>query len=242
MSVSGVEKTPSSSKPAGSSAPLAEHGFQFKVVGNKVQITNTGKAPLKLDCISGAKPGGGFFPDLAEQPPLNKPIGVGQSVTVEIPDGWSGNFYRRTGAPDGKPSKENPADLLELTNAHGVMNWDITAIDGSNCAMSTTNDQGEKVGIDQAAFRKMADDAVAQNLVVKDASGNAVAIKAPTVGDGPDVSEADRIRHGYSIKDYYNETSYVVDPKSEKLYRQYFTNTYILPDDDNDALFSGNSN
>ena len=73
------------------------------------------------------------------------------------------------------------------------------------------------------------------------AAGNVVAIKPPTVGDGHDVTESERAAKGFTTKDYYHEKTYVVDPALEKLYRQYFQTSYILPDDDQAALQKGNT-
>lgn len=243
MALAGVQSSspPTSSTNSGS-GPLGNYGFSCKVGTNQIQVTNTGSAPLQMGCTPGAAPGGGFYPDLASGPPLNQPIPPGQTVTVNVPPGWSGNFYRKTDGPEGKPSKENPANMLELTNAPGGMNWDITAIDGANAAISSTNAQGQKVGISQSDWTQMVKEATANNEVVKNSQGNITAIKAPTIGDIGDATQAAIKNNAWQVEDYYNQTGFIVDPNVEKLYRKYFTNnTYIVPNDDNAALQKGNS-
>lgn len=147
----------------------------------KVSFVNDGTEPLHLK----------FTPNAGEEPMPDIVVPPGQGVTVQFPEGWSGNVRSTKG--------NGPATLVELTFDPDKTWADVSHIDGSNAAATIQNPDGT---IKTGRMTNLLDRAP-EHVIARDENGRAYGIRPSTVSEVIDQNVVDflagelPVGHGY---------------------------------------------
>lgn len=162
----------------------------------KVSFVNDGTEPMHLK----------FTPNAGEAPIPDIIVPPGQGVTVQFPEGWSGNVRSTKG--------DGPATLLELTFDPDKTWANVSHIDGSNAGITIQN-PGDPV---KTGIMKNLLENAPEHLLLRDENGKPYGIKPSTVNNITNQEVVDylagKIPVGYGYKYPTDDLSTTAFPSS----------------------------
>lgn len=135
----------------------------------KVSFVNDGTRPMHLK----------FTPNAGDEPMPDIVVPPGQGITVQFPEGWSGNVRSTSG--------NGPATLLELTFDPDRTWANVSHIDGSNAGITIRSPDGQTgTGVMTNLL-----EGAPEHLILRDETGKAYGIRPSTVDNVTDPNVVD---------------------------------------------------